>query len=643
MPTNIHRRKVQPRSNTTNQAMVEMLLTGHWWTFLVPRGEPLEQPPEERLRDIWRRNREKILERFPDAWGARNFDVEPDRSVATWEKWIRSDLDRLAVSKGYYFDEHAGDRVVKFFERFLNHSKGRWADKPFRLSNWQKYDLVMPLFGWKRPDKTRRYRWGYVHIPKKNGKSTLASGVTLYLLVGDNEAGAEVYCGAGDRDQAGIVFDESVNMVKASPALSQRLLVIDSRKNIKDPLTSSKYHAMSSDAYTKEGLNGSGVVIDELHAHPTADLIDALRYCGAARMQPLMLVITTAGGEQTGPCFEEYTYAQKLLTGVKKDDLEYFTLVYEADAKKDKEDPDYWLKPSTWYAANPALGDTLNESDMAQDAMKAAATPRLVAKFKRYRLNLWGYEKSKWLSMEKWNAAKGFGNILPLDFAAQKDRPYVLPAALRGAPAYVGIDLASTTDLAAVVFDFPVWNEERESFNHVLIPYFYAPEGGLAERSKTDRVDYRLWADQGFIEITEGNVCDYDIIRSNIVDLSKQCDIRMIGFDPNNSTQLNTQLESDGFETVRYHPGAGSMSGPSKDFENTLIDGRFIHGGHPVLTWCASNVIIKTDFAKRIRPDKDKSSQKIDGIVAAILAHDSSNRPQEKPNNFDGELTVIGG
>src|SRR6185312_13802936 len=277
-----------------------------------------------------------------------------------WDEWIQNEADERAVLEGHRFDLASAIRVRTFFTTFLRHSKGQWAHQPFELLDWQWRSVVGPLFGWKRPDGSRRYRRGYIEVPKKNGKSALFSGLSLYLLAGDKEAGAEIYSAAVDRDQASIVFNEAANMVEESPQLASRLQVIRSTKRIVFHRTRSFYKALSADVPAKEGLNAHAVLIDELHAQRTRDLWDTLRYAGASRRQPLHLSVTTAGFDRLSICWEQHQYAEQVLQGMIHDSA-FFPLIMAAAPEDD------WTDPEVWRAANPSFGITLSEDQFAED------------------------------------------------------------------------------------------------------------------------------------------------------------------------------------------------------------------------------------------------------------------------------------
>ena len=642
MPTNRTKRVIKRRVQGTNRALVEKLLTGHWWEFLVPGDEDRQEPDEDRLRWYWEQNREAFLVKYSpkEIWAHRYFEGDYRDFLQNWESWIKTDLDRQAVAEGCWFDYHAGNRVVTFYRRFLRHSKGQFAGQPFELARWQRDELIMPFYGWKRRSGTRRFRQVYCEIPKKNGKSTLCSGLDLYHLVGDGEFGAEVYSAANDREQASIVFDEAKHMVQSSPVLSQILNIVDSKKEINFHRTASKFVALSSDVPTKEGLNISAASVDELHAHRSSKLFDTLRYGGASRRQPMLIVITTAGEERKGICWEQHEYAEKVRSGLTPD-ISFLPLIYGIDEARDIDDLDYWTTEEAWRVANPSLGETIGIEQMGIDCMEARESPRKIAEFKRYRLNLWGQKSERWLPMDKWNACTGEGDMIPIGFAPQREaagdtRRVWIPDTLIGRECYAGLDLASRIDIAALTLDFPL-----EDGTHAWIPFFWVPKEGAYERQRKDRVFYVEWANHGFLEMTEGSVTNYDVIRERIRELGELVNLKLFAVDRWNSTQLQTQIKEDGFEVVEFGQGMASMAAPCRDLEALIISEKLLHGNHPVLKWMASNVVIKRDAAGNIKPDKEHSAEKIDGIVAGIMGFDCANRMYEPEIVYDGNLMVI--
>lgn len=517
-------------------------------------------------------------------------------------RWTRSHADEVAVSHGCWFDLAAGKRVVEFFERFLRHSKGEWAGQPFQLLKWQRDEVILPLFGWMRADGTRRYRTAYIEIPKKNGKSTLAAGISLYGLIADGEEGAEVYPAAASRDQASIVYREAANMVKSSAELARVITLTESTKHMLFGRTKSIYKALSADAGTNEGLNISHLIMDEMHAQPNDLFWNALMYGGAARRQPLKVIITTAGVDQESLCHEYHEKAMQIIEGVQEDDS-FFAYVKTAEwamlrAGKDEEKrQNVWKDEAVWYEANPGLGYTISLESFREDFQAALASPRLQNAFKRYRLNIWTEQEERWLDMDHWAVC---GEPLDED-------------ALIGQPCYAGLDLASVSDLCALVLEFP-------TMGHAVLPFFWVPREAVNARIEKGDFTFEQWEKAGLLRVTEGNVTDYDVIRSDINDLAERFDMRKIAIDRWNATQITTQLQGDGFELVGFGQGFASMSAPSKELEK-LVNGHGLrHGGHPVLAWCARNVTTAEDAAGNIKPVKTKGQNKIDGIVALIMA-----------------------
>jgi phage terminase large subunit-like protein len=490
-------------------------------------------------------------------------------------------------SSDYWFDEEAAERAVQFFSKCLTHTKGEWAGQPLKLDDWQADQIIRPLFGWKRKDGTRKYRTAFIMIPRKAGKSTLAAGIANILLFADGEPGAEVYSAAADREQAAIVFEMAKGMIDASEPLRSRSTSY--KRSIVVPSTASSYKVLSSDAYTKHGLSAHGIVIDEVHALPNRELWDVLTTSTGARRQPLTVAITTAGYDRHSLCYELYDYAVKVRDGIINDEA-FLPVIFEADKDDD------WTKPETWRKAHPGLGVSVKEEYFAAECAKAQQLPGYENTFKRLLLNIWTEQNTRWLPMETW------------DQCAEE-----LPD-LSGRICYAGLDLATTTDIAALVLAFQI-----EGKVHFL-PFFFVPQEGIKRRSERDRVPYVDWVRQGHIIATEGNVIDYDVIRAKINELAEQYHIKEIAIDRWNATQLSTQLSGDGFEMIGFGQGFGSMSAPTKELERRVLAKEINHGGNPVLRWMASNVSIKQDPAGNMKPDKSKSTERIDGIVASLMA-----------------------
>ena len=522
------------------------------------------------------------------------------------------------MKNGCWFDVAAGEKVCVFFERYLKLSKGKWAGKHFKLLPWQREHLLMPLFGWKNDDNTRRFRLAYIEIPKKNGKSAICSGLALYLAFADNEPGAEVYLAAADREQAGIVYSEAKNMVTMSPDLSSFCRVTDSKKRIDMSASNSFIRTISSEAYTAEGLNIHGLIFDELHAQKNRELWDALRYGGAARDQPLLISITTAGWDVTSICFEQHEYARKIISGDIQDDA-FFALIYGAEKDADP------LDEKLWERVNPSYGETINKRDFAQAAKEASQSPVKLNSFKRYRLNIWTEQAERWITADAWDKCSVVKD--PIEWREKQ----LLD--LKFNTCYAGLDLGSISDLTALVLFFPERN--------ICLPWFWVPESALQDNANTNRDLYRTWQGQKYLNVTKGNVCDYDRVREDINDISEKFDMRELAVDRVfQGAQLCTQLMDDGHEIIAFGQGFVSMAAPAKEFEERVLSARFEHGNNPIMNWMASNVAVATDPAGNMKPTKPtkNSPYKIDGIVAIVMA---LGRAMLQAGEFDGEITII--
>ena len=448
------------------------------------------------------------------------------------------------------------------------------------------------MFGWMRPDGTRRYRTALIYVPRKNAKTTIAAGIALYLTFCDSEAGAEVYSTAANEDQAALCFDIAKGMVIASPLLSKRGKPF--RRVITYEERLSRYVALSSKANTKHGLNPHGVILDELHAYRDRELVDTMVTGMGARKQPLTIYTTTADFGRPSICNETHDYACKVRDGI-INDISFLPIIYEASRDED------WTKEATWKKANPNYGVSVKPDDMREACQKAQDSPAGENTFKRLRLNIITEQADRWLSMEKWDACAG-----PIGWKDLRDE-------MRGKECFAGLDLAATTDLCSLVLHFP--NEGRP----VALPFFWVPRESALAREKKDRVPYLTWAREGALILTDGNVVDYDAVRAFINDIAEVYQIKEIGFDPFAGTQISNQLTQDGHKVVAFRQGFISMNAPTKELERITLGGVFSHGGHPVLRWNASNVAVETDAAGNLKPSKNKSTEKIDGIVSLIM------------------------
>lgn len=487
------------------------------------------------------------------------------------------------------FDGRAAGRAIAFFHECLTHVKGPKAGQPFILEPWQ-HAVIANIFGWKRPDGTRRYREVLMFVPRKNGKSLLAAGVCLFCLFCDGEIGAEIYCAAAERDQASLVWNMAKRQVLNEPVLERNCKIYNALKSIVIDSNGSFCKPISAEADTKHGFNVHMACIDELHVQRTSELVDVLETGTGARTQPLILYVTTSDYQRESICNTKYEYAAKVRDGV-IDDPAFLPVIYEADLK------DNWRLQKVWKKANPNLGISVFMEYLKRECKKAQEMPTRENAFKRLHLNIRTEQDVRWLPMDLWREC---GDSINID-------------ELEGRPCYGGLDLASTRDLCSFKLFFP-------EDGNAVVSYFWVPKASAVERQKRDRVPYLTWAKQKHIKLTRGNVVDYDVIRDDVNLAGQQFDIRQIAIDRWNSTQLQTQLKGDGFDVVPFGQGFASMSAPSKELEKLILAKDIRHGNQPVLNWCASNVMVEMDAAGNIKPSKKKSSEKIDGIVSLIMA-----------------------
>jgi len=521
--------------------------------------------------------------------------------------------------RGAHFDRARAARAVEFIETCCHHVKGELSGKPLLLDGWQR-EITRGIFGWIKPDSTRLFREVYIEVPRKNGKSTWGSAFALYLLFADAEPGAEIYSAAADRDQAGIIFGVAKSMVEMEPDLDD---AADSFvKSIVYEKSKSGYYVLSSDVPSKHGKNSHGILFDELHAQPNRDLYDVLKTSKGSRRQPLMIMFTTAGYDRRSICWEVHEYAEKVLDGT-VDDPTFLPVIYDTDEKDD------WTDPKIWAKANPNLGVSIKRDYLFAECEKAKATPAYENTFRRLHLNQWTQQDVRWMAMAEWDAC-----ATPIDVAA-----------LKGRVCYAGLDLATTTDIAALVLVFP-------GEPYIMLPFFWIPEDNLHDRVKKDRVPYDAWLRQGLIEATPGRMIDYSWIMLRLGKCRSEYDLRWLAFDRWGSQKIVADLVDEfGFTTdqeeakkfqkpvlVQFGQGFASMNAPTKELLNMVLARTVSHGGNPVLRWMAQNMIVKTDPAGNIKPDKGKSIEKIDGIVAAIMALDCATRN----GGADGESVYAG-
>lgn len=530
-------------------------------------------------------------------------------------RWVRLFCERhekdleTGKARGIFFDETAGARILRFFD-FLKHSIGEFAGQRFVLSPWQQAYLWV-LFGWEKADTgLRRFRTSYLEISRKNGKSTMSAGVALYLLECDGEQGAQVYSAATKRDQAKLVHSEAVRMVRASKPLSRHITL--RADNMFDLKTNSKFEPLSSDYNSLDGLNISGVIVDELHAHKTRDLWDVLETATGSRRQPLMFAITTAGVSRESICREQHDYTVKVLEGTVQDDS-YCGIIFTLD------DGDDYVDENVWIKANPNLGVSVKLDDLQRKLKKAREMPAALNSFLRLHMNIWTQAQDRWINPDAWALCCG---RTPIEN-------------LKNEPCYAGLDLSTINDLTALVLKFPRTGD--------VLCWFWIPEDNMTARERRDHVPFSAWVRQGYVEATPGNVIDYDFIKSRIHKIANDFPgLKDVGFDPYMATQIALQLQDEGFHMVPVRQGWVTLSPALKELEREYLSGELKHGGNPVLSWMAANLVVKKDSAENYVPDKARSIDRIDGIVALCVALSRQINSQEVSSIYEtrGLLTI---
>mgnify|MGYP000494865515 FL=1 len=524
-------------------------------------------------------------------------------------KWVKlaadrqlADLKTYAGSRSpYVFDENEANRVCKFIE-LLTHTKGELAGTRIHLEPWQVF-ILTTVFGWlRRADGGRRYRRAYVEVSRGNGKSTLCSGIGLYCLLADREGGAEVYSFATTRDQAKIVFGDAKVMAERNAPLRNKFGLQVLANALYVPTSNSTFQAKSAEGSTLDGLNTHLAIIDELHAHKTRAVYDVVETSTGKRKNSLMFVITTAGFDTSGICYEVRTMVTKVLEKSVVDETQ-FGIIYGLDEGDD------WTTVEALEKANPNWGISVRPEIITSLMKKAIALPSAVNNFKTKHLNIWCSASSAWMDMQAWEA--GEINVDRSDFEGQ--------------PCYIGLDVGAKNDVTAKVLLFPV----GKSF--VVFADFYLPEAAV---EKSTNSQYRGWVEEGWITQSGGAMTDLARIEEDIRDDLSRFDVKGIAYDPWNALQLATNLGNDGAPMVEYRNTVQNFSDPMKSLEALVQDKRVNHDGNPVLRWMMGNVVAKLDAKDNIFPRKERYENKIDGVVALIMALGISNTSEEA-NPFD--------
>jgi len=498
----------------------------------------------------------------------------------------------------FYFDENGPDRVFQFFS-FLRHSKGEWSGRQYMLADWQCF-IIWALFGWKRKkDHKRRFKIAYVQIARKNGKTTFAAGVALYLMMYDHEKGAEIYAAATTKDQARLCHMEAVRMVKQSKEIYEHIEVLGGKKpsSLIFEKNFAFFNPLSSDADTLDGLNPSGAIVDELHVHKTPEVWEVLDTGTGARSQPMIFGITTAGSNQESICYELREHALNILETSDKGgdyiDHSFFAYVAELD------DGDEWTDPETWRKGNPNIGISVKRDELADQCNRARLSPGRQNQFRQKRLNEWVEQSTRFIDMEAWAALPKRGKV-----------------DLVGRPCFAGLDLSSTIDFTALVLVFPPVFGLKYWY---WLPFFWLPQERVRKVMQERRLPIDRWVKAGDLFTTPGNVIDYDNVRDKINELGELYDIKEIGYDPYNAMQIIPKLESDGFELVKMRQGVQTLHAPTKELETQIIGRQLSPSTNGVLKYMAKNVSVLRDNNGNMKPIRENERLKIDGIVAGIM------------------------
>lgn len=506
------------------------------------------------------------------------------------ERHIR-DL-RDGHKRGLHFDREAAQHPIDFFAQFLQHTEGELCGEPFILGPWQQA-LIWILYGWKRKGSGyRRFKFAFNEIGRGNGKSMMASGIGIYELVAFGEPGAQVYSAATDKKTAKLVWDTASLMVRNSPLLNERITIF--RENMHIEGTASKFEPCAAEDTNLLGLRPSCVLLDELHVHSSSAVWDVFYSAMGKRRNPLLFAITNSGYNRNSVCWKKREYSLKVLDQQIEDDT-WFAWISGID------DDDDWEDETCWVKANPGIGINISMDEMRAQAFQARNDPSSLNSFLRYRLSRWTESHTAWMPMHRWDEC---------DEA-------IADELLEGRECIGGMDLSTTTDVSAFVLLFPPTSDDPK---WRVIPRFFLPEDSLEERVKRDRVPYDEWRRKGLFVMTPGSVIDYRVIRSEVLELADRFKFTEVVFDRWNTSDIVRNLEEDGLTLVKWGQGLKDMNAPMKRLMELVLSDQIAHAGNPVLRWMVSNVMAYMDPSGFIKPDKARSIEKIDGVVALIMA-----------------------
>ena len=501
-----------------------------------------------------------------------------------------NDLERLDWD--FTFDEDRANHVCWFIEN-LPHIKGRWKSRNIELEPWQCF-LLTTIFGWIDNDGYRRYRKVYCECPRKNAKTTIAAGVALYLLCADGEPGPEVYSAAVTRDQAKISWDTAQKMVRREPGMRRHYGVEALAHSIVVQNQAGAFKPLSRDADSLEGLNPHGVIIDELHAHKTREIFDVLNQATGSRRQPLLFCITTAGDNRVGVCYEQHDYLTQILNGRHIDDR-YFGVIYSIDKEDD------WVTEAAARKANPNYGVSVLADDIDSICKQAQRSGEAQNAYLTKRLNIWVSTGTAYFNMLAWQNRCAVPGLKIEDFYGKR--------------CMVAIDLASKTDIAAKVYLF---NEDGKRY---VFGKYYLPSAA-AERGNSNYDLYVGWSKNPNLglTLTEGEVIDFEVIEADLIEDRNNFEVVEFPYDPFQATELSTRMRNEGLNMIEINPNVRNFSEPMKSLDALILSGAIVHNGDPILAWMLGNVYAKRDAKDNIYPRKVRNENKIDGVIALLMA-----------------------
>jgi phage terminase large subunit-like protein len=503
------------------------------------------------------------------------------------------------------FSERKAGRAVGFFRGYLTHSH-QWLGQPFILAPWQEGD-IREVFGRVDEEGRRQIRTVVEFLPKKNGKSAKAAGVANLLTFADDEYESLVYSAAADREQASLVFDAAAGQVRRNDELRKLSKILDSRKQIQFPSYESVYQVVSREVATKHGPNVHGVIFDEFHTQRDLRLWEVLTFgAGAARQQPLTWAISTAGVTGESPVGEMlWEQCDQILRGVVPCPASFYPIVYAAPTDAD------WKDEEVWRSCNPALGSFLSLRSVREELQTAIQRPSEQNSFKRLRLNQWTAQDVRWIDLEDWDKGGIFSDVARYEaWVTETIRE------LKNYQWYIGVDLSTKLDLTAVV---AVCLDDAGNFH--WLPWFWIPRDNIQDRPNVESEKYREWVASGFITATPGTSIEFASVQQRITRLSEILNVTEIAYDPRFAEQFRQELELEGF-TCAEMPQGFKLNEACQEFESAMVAGKVLHGGHPVLRWNADCVQVRQNadgLIKPVKPDRKKSSKRIDGIVAGLM------------------------